>query len=160
LTVPLVCSGRLNEFIPIIKRHMKRLNLSRQVHFLGFVSPLELQCLYRLSSALVFPSKFEGWGMPITEAFLAGLPVACSNVTVLPELVGDAALLFNPDSPIEIADAIRRLWIDPALRETLIARGKLKAKSYSWDRTARVFRAHYRRIAGRALTDDDRALLV
>ena len=81
--------------------------------------------------------------------------MACSNVTVLPELVGDAALLFNPHSATEIADAIRRLWIDPALRETLTARGKLKAKSYSWDRTARVFRAHYRRIAGRALTDDD-----
>jgi glycosyltransferase involved in cell wall biosynthesis len=158
LTVPLVCSGRLNEFFPTIERHMKRLNLDRQAHFLGFISPLELQCLYRLSTVLVFPSKFEGWGMPITEAFLAGLPVACANVTVLPELVGDAALLFNPDSPIEIADAIRHLWIDPALRETLTARGKLKAKGYSWDRTARVFRAHYRRIAGRALTDDERAL--
>jgi glycosyltransferase involved in cell wall biosynthesis len=159
LPVSLVCSGRLSEFFPTIEQHMERLSIGRKVQFLGFVTPLELQCLYKLSTAVVFPSKFEGWGMPITEAFLAGVPVACSNVTLLPELVGNATLLFDPDNSIEIADAIRRLWTDPALRESLIGRGKQISARYSWDRTARVFRAHYRRIAGRALTDEDRALL-
>ncbi len=159
LIVPLVCSGRLNEFFPTIKRHMHKLGLASQVRFLGFVSPLEVQCLYRLCRAVVFPSKFEGWGLPVTEAFFAGVPVACSNVTSLPEVAGDAALLFNPDNLTEIAAAICRLWTDENLCRALVERGRARAARLSWERTARIFRAHYRRIAGRPLTEEDRALI-
>jgi glycosyltransferase involved in cell wall biosynthesis len=159
LVVPLVCSGRLNEFFPTIKRHMHKLGLASQVRFLGFVSPLEVQCLYRLCRAVVFPSEFEGWGLPVTEAFFAGVPVACSNVTSLPEVAGDAALLFNPDDPTEIAEAIRQLWTDDDLCRNLIERGRRRVSGLSWEKTARIFRAHYRRIAGRPLTEEDRALI-
>ena len=159
LTVPLVCSGGLTEAFARIQRKTRQLRLTDQVKFLGFVSPLELQSLYRLSRCMVFPSKFEGWGLPVTEAFLAGVPVACSNVTSLPDLAGDAALVFDPYQPGEIADAVRRLWTDEALRDTLVERGKNNVARFTWDRTARTFRAHYRRIANRPLTEEDRSLL-
>jgi len=97
--------------------------------------------------------------MPITQAFLAGVPVACSNVTSLPDLVGDAALLFDPEEPEEIADSIRRLWTEEALRKILIQGGNENLGRFTWKRTARMFRAHYRRIASRPLTEDDRMLL-
>ena len=159
LRVPLVASGRLNDFYPVIERRVVELGLSDQVHFVGFVSPLELQCLYRLSTMTVIPTKFEAASGPLWDAFLAGSPAACSNVTALPEQAGDAALLFDPDDPREIAAAIRRLWLDEELRATLVARAAENVGRFSWDRTARIFRAHYRRIAGRALTDEDRSLL-
>ncbi|MHB1416190.1 MAG: glycosyltransferase family 4 protein [Chloroflexota bacterium] len=159
MIVPLVCSGRKNGFYPQIQQRVRELNLKSLVSFVGFVSPLEMQCLYRLARAMVFPSKFEGWGMPLSEAFLAGVPAACSNVTSLPEQAGDAALLFDPDRPDEIADAIHRLWTDQPLRQSLVERGKRNVSRFSWERTARIFRAHYRRIAGRSLTDEDRVLL-
>ncbi len=159
LSVPLVSSGRLNEFFPKIEQRTRELQLSEQVRFLGFVSPLELQCLYRLCRCLVFPSQFEGWGMPLLEAFQAGVPVACANVTMLPELVGDAALLFDPNRPAQMAEAILALWKDEWLRQTLVERGRQNVARFSWDRTARLFRAHYRRIAGRGVTEEDRVLL-
>jgi glycosyltransferase involved in cell wall biosynthesis len=159
LSVPLVSSGHLNDFFPKIEKRARALGLTDQVRFLGFVSPIALQCLYTLCRGMVFPSRFEGWGLPITEAFQAGAPVACSKVTSLPDLAGDAALLFNPDRPAEIAEAIRLLWTDEAFRQVLIERGRKRAACFSWDRTARIFRAHYRRIANRPMTQEDRDLL-
>lgn len=108
---------------------------------------------------MVFPTLFEGWGMPISEAFLAGAPVACSSVTSLPEQAGDAALAFDPLRPEEIADAIIRLWTDEALRSTLVGRGRARVARFGWERTARIFRAHYRRVANRPLTSEDRELI-
>lgn len=159
LKVPLVSSGRRNEFFPKIMRRARELRLTDQIWFVDFVSPLEVQSLYELCRCMVFPSKFEGWGLPIMEAFSAGAAVACSNVTSLPEQAGDAALIFDPDSPEEIADAIRRLWSEAELRETLIERGKRNVSLFTWDHTARTFRAHYRRLADRPLTEEDHVLL-
>jgi len=159
LNIPLVCSGTCNEFFPQIERCMRDWGLASQVMFLGFVSPLELQCLYRLCRGLVFPTKFEGFGMPLLEAFLVGVPAACSNVTCLPELAGDAALLFNPNQPDEMTQSIYRLWTDEPLRQTLIERGRRHVTSFSWKRTARIFRAHYRRLNNCQLTDEDQELL-
>jgi glycosyltransferase involved in cell wall biosynthesis len=160
MRVPLVCSGHRNEFFPTIDRRIGELALRDQVRFLGFVEPLELQCLYRLCRAMVFPTMFEGWGMPLMEAFLAGVPTACARVTSLPEQAGDAAILFDPGRPDEIAAAIERLWIDAALRRRLRERGRDRSAGVTWDTTARIFRAHYRRLAGQALDEDDRRVLV
>lgn len=159
LVTPLVCCGRQNGFFPVIARHVRALHLEDQVRFVGFVSPLELQCLYRLSRAVVVPTKFEAGSFPMWEAFLAGVPVASSTVTSLPEQAGDAALLFDPDRPEEIAEAVARLWTDAELRGTLAARGRERVGRFTWDRTARIFRAHYRRIAGRPFTGEDVELL-
>ena len=159
LPIPLIASGRLNDFYPVIERRVAELGLSDQVHFVGFVSPLELRCLYRLATMTVIPTKFEAASGPLWDAFLAGSPAACSNVTALPEQAGEAALVFDPDDPRAMADAMRRLWTDPDLRATLAARGSDRVGRFSWDRTARIFRAHYRRIGNRVVTEHDRALI-
>src|SRR5206468_12573491 len=112
-----------------------------------------------LGAALVSPSLFEGWGLPVCEAFTAGLPVACSTAPSLPDLVSDAALTFDPGEPEEIADAVSRLWTDAELRRSLAERGQKRGDLFSFDRTARLLRAHYRRIGGRPLSEEDRILL-
>lgn len=157
--IPLICSGTLNSHYPKIRRRARELGLTSQVRFLGFVTPVELHALYTIGWSFVFPSKFEGFGMPVLEAFRAGVPVVCSSVTSLLELAGDAALFFDPDRPEDIANAISRLWQDEALRHVLLERGRSRVKEFSWVRTARIFRAHYRRLGGRELTAEDRALI-
>ena len=112
-----------------------------------------------LATALVFPSRFEGWGLPVCEAFSAGLPVASSSATSLPDLVGDAGLLFDPDDPEQIADCVLRLWRDRAPRQTLSDAGRERGAQFSFDRTARLFRAHYRRLGHRPPSEEDRILL-
>lgn len=159
LAVPVVCPGNRNRHSERIERRMRELGLKETTRFPGFVNPLELRGLYELATGLVFPSLFEGWGLPVCEAFSAGLPVASSSATSLPDLVGDAGLLFDPRQPEQIAESILRLWRDPVLRETLIARGRERGSQFSFDHTARLLRAHYRRLAGRPLSDQDRTLL-
>jgi glycosyltransferase involved in cell wall biosynthesis len=159
LKLSLVCSGRQNAFFPKIERALRRLRLEDQVRFVGFVSPVELQALYRLSRGVVIPTRFESGSFPLWEAFFAGVPAACSKVTSLPEQAGDAALLFDPAQPAEIAVAIQRLWTDEGLRADLVERGHGRVAELSWENTARIFRAHYRRIAGRELSAEDRELL-
>jgi glycosyltransferase involved in cell wall biosynthesis len=159
LEVPIVFSGHQNEHFEAIQRRARQLRLQGQVHALGFVTPLELGCLYRRCRMVVFPSRFEGFGMPLLEAFNAGAPVASSNATSLPELANGAALLFDPDNPLAITEAIRRLWLDTGLRSHLIARGLDRARLFSWDHVARSYRALYRLTGNRPLTEEDRRLL-
>jgi glycosyltransferase involved in cell wall biosynthesis len=159
LTVPLVSSGHQNEHFATLHRRITELQLDEQVRFLGFVSPLELQCLYRLCRCVVIPTLFEAASGPLNEAFMAGAPAACSNVTSLPEQAGDSALVFDPRRPDDIAAAILRLWNDEALRQTLAQRGRANVARFTWQRTARHFRAWYRRIGGRPLTDTDHEML-
>ena len=158
-TIPLVASGHQNEFFPRIAQRATALGLDSQVRFVGFVRPVELRALYRMARCMVFPSSFEGWGLPIVEAFHEGTPVGCANTTSLPEVAGDSALLFPIDSPIAMAEQLVRLWRDDALRARLSALGRARAASLSWTHSARVFRAHYRRIAGRQLNAEDRVFL-
>jgi glycosyltransferase involved in cell wall biosynthesis len=159
LAIPLVCPGKLNHHFGRIQDRLRELRLEATTRFPGFVSPLELRALYDQARALVFPSRFEGWGLPVCEAFSAGVPVACSSATSLPDLVGDAGLLFDPDDPGEIADRVLRLWRDPVLRSTLAERGRRRGEIFSFDHTARLFRAHYRRIGQMPLSEEDRILL-
>lgn len=95
------------------------------------------------------------FGRPV----LARVPAACSNVTSLPEQAGDSAIVFDPDDIEAIADAVRRLWTDEELRQRLVTQGVENVSRFSWDRTIRIFRAHYRRIAGRPTSAEDRELL-
>jgi glycosyltransferase involved in cell wall biosynthesis len=159
LRIPVVFSGGRDAFFDTIQRHIRARKLGDQVSCVGFVSPLELVSLYQLSTGVIFPSKFEGWGLPILEAFAAGVPVACSNIPTLSELVGGAALLFDPHDPAQIADAAAKLWLDSDLRRHLIVQGARRAQSFTWDHTARLFRAHYRRILNCPLSSEDVSLL-
>lgn len=159
IAVPLVCSGHRNERYTTLMRLAEELGLERDVMFLGFLDPTEIQVVYRRATALVFPSLYEGWGLPIVEAFAAELPVACSNVTSLPELVGDAAIVFDPLDPDQIAVAIERLWVDGDCRAQLVKRGRLRLSQFDWRRTALLMRAHYRQVAGRTLDPVDTGLV-
>lgn len=159
LSVPLVACGRVTEFFTTIERRAAELGVRDLLHFVDFVPGFDVQCLYRLCRGVVIPTLFEAASGPLNDAFLAGAAAACSNVTALPRQAGDAALVFDPHHPAAIARAIRQLWSDDALRKTLAQRGRDRVAQFSWDKTARHFRAHYRRIAGRPLTDEDRMFL-
>ncbi len=159
LRVELVCSGQQGDHFPAVEAAVARLALGSQVRFVGFVSPPELAALYHLSRLVVFPSLFEGYGMPVQEAFAAGAPVASSNAACLPELAGDAALLFDPGSVEEMAEAVRRLWTDPELRRELVRRGERRVAGACWASVARSHRALYRLVGGAPLAGGDRALL-
>jgi glycosyltransferase involved in cell wall biosynthesis len=117
--------------------------LHKHVRFLGFV-PLEtLSVLYRLASVFVFPSLYEGFGLPPLEAMYYGTPVVTSNVSSLPEVVGDAAMLVDPYSSESIADGMRRVLTDEHLRASLRERGMARAREFSWERSVRRIREVY-----------------
>jgi len=159
LLIPLVVSGRQTEHVAAIKSRADQLGIGSQVRWLGFVSTSDLQVLYANARAVLIPSLFEAASAPMWEAFLAGVPVACSNVTALPEQAGDAALVFDPHDLDEFADAIYRVLTDNDLRKRLTVAGTRRVATFTWDRTARLFRAHYRRIGGRVLASEDEQLL-
>lgn len=159
LSIPLVCTGGLNEFYSQLKDMVSEFELEDTVSFLGFIDTADLWTLYAMCRAVVVPSKFEAASGPVWEAFVADAPVASSNVTSLPLQVGDAGLLFDPNRPTEIADAIERLWRDPDLRSKLISRGRERVQHFSWDKTALHFRAYYRSLAGINLSEEDQYLM-
>ena len=107
------------------------------IRFLGHVSDADLPALLCGALAFVYPSLYEGFGLPPLEAMACGTPVMTSNRSSLPEVVGDAALIVDPDDRAALADAMARLVSDPTLREDLRARGLDRARRYSWDATAR-----------------------
>jgi glycosyltransferase involved in cell wall biosynthesis len=122
--------------------------LHKYVRFFGFVPDSTLAILYRLAAVFVFPSLYEGFGLPPLEAMASGTPVITSNVSSLPEVVGDAALLVDPLQPEDIAEAMRRVLTDPALREDLRRRGLARAQHFSWERSIRRVRDIYGEVLG------------
>ena len=126
-----------------LRRAVHRYKLHKHVRFLGYLPDDTLAILYRLASLFVFPSLYEGFGLPPLEAMAAGTPVITSNVSSLPEVVGDAAILIDPYEPDEIAHAMRRVLTDEALRDDLRARGLARVKEFSWDRSVRRVREIY-----------------
>ena len=138
---------------------MRELNLSSQVKFLGFVPEEDLRALYRLAQFLVMPTLYEADSCPIHEAWSEGLPVASSNATALPDQVQDAGLLFDPKDILDIVDALERMATDQKLRDELRERGFRRVKDFDWERTAKAYRALYRRAADRPLTEEDQVLL-
>jgi glycosyltransferase involved in cell wall biosynthesis len=159
LELALVCPGTRDEHFAPLEKRISELGLSDSVRFPGFVSPLELRALYSLATALVFPSLSEGWGLPVTEAFESGVPVACSALPPLLDVAGDAALTFDPHSPEQIADSMARLCRDRDLRDDLVGKGKRRREQLSFDRAARGLRAQYRRLGGARLSPEDEELL-
>jgi glycosyltransferase involved in cell wall biosynthesis len=160
MTVRLVCTGSPDKsFHSRIEQRVRELKLGPQVKFLGFVPEEDLRGLYRLAQFLVMPTLYEADSCPIHEAWSEGLPVASSNATALPDQVHDAGLLFNPRDTLEIADAVERLATDEDLRNDLRERGYRRVKDFDWERTAKAYRALYRRAAERPLTDEDEMLL-
>jgi glycosyltransferase involved in cell wall biosynthesis len=133
-----------------LRRLVHRLNLHKHIRFLGFMPDETLAVLYRLAAVFVFPSLYEGFGLPPLEAMASGTPVVTSNVSSLPEVVGDAAVLVDPNDAESIADGMRRVLTDPTLAATLTERGLARAAEFSWERSVRQINAIYRELAAGA----------
>jgi len=114
----------------------EKLGISDRVRFTGYVPSRWLPALYRAADAFVYPSLYEGFGLPPLEAMASGTPVITSNTTSLPEVVGEAALLVDPASEEDIAQAMLRLVSDAGLRDELRARGLIRASGFSWQKAA------------------------
>jgi glycosyltransferase involved in cell wall biosynthesis len=126
-----------------LRHAVHRHKLHKHVRFFGFVPARTLAILYRLAAVFVFPSLYEGFGLPPLEAMASGTPVITSNVSSLPEVVGDAAILIDPLEPESIADALRRVLSDSALCDDLRRRGLERARHFSWERSVRRVREIY-----------------
>jgi glycosyltransferase involved in cell wall biosynthesis len=111
---------------------------SARIHLTGYVTDRQLAAFYRCSTAFVLPSLYEGFGLPVLEAMAHGVPVACSNAGALPEVAGDAAVLFDPLSIDTIVAAVSSILGDAGLRERLSRAGKERAAQFSWKRTAEL----------------------
>jgi glycosyltransferase involved in cell wall biosynthesis len=132
---------------PLVRQTVIKSRVEHAVRFLGFVPFETLRCFYETAAAFVFPSRYEGFGLPPLEAMACGAPVVASNVSSLPEVVGDAAIQVNPENVFDIARGIRDVLLDEPLRNDLIRRGRIQAARFSWDRTAEQVLQIYREAA-------------
>ncbi len=130
-----------------LRRAVHSHQLHQYVRFLGYLPEETLAIMYRLAGVFVFPSLYEGFGLPPLEAMASGTPVVTSNVSSLPEVAGDAAILVDPYRPEAIADGIERLLRDEALRRDLRARGLARAQQFSWEASVRRVREIYGEVA-------------
>ncbi|MHB1296063.1 MAG: glycosyltransferase family 4 protein [Anaerolineae bacterium] len=148
----LVLAGWEDPRFPETRQAVARLGLEERVRILGPVPNADLAALLSGAQAFVFPSLYEGFGLPVLEAMACGAPVACSRASSLPEVVGDAALTFDPLRVPEMREAITRLLEDDALRRDLAARGQARARTFTWERAARQVWDLYRTLlqGGRA----------
>jgi len=129
-----------------IMETMVRLGLTQQVRLLGHQPQAALPALYNAATALVFPTLWEGFGLPVIEAMACGTPVITSNLACLPEVAGGAALLVNPLSTSELAEAMHRVWSRADERQRLRAAGLERARAFDWKHTARATLEAYRRV--------------
>jgi glycosyltransferase involved in cell wall biosynthesis len=133
---------------PQVRRAVIQARIEPLVRFLGFVPIDTLRVFYSSAAAFVFPSLYEGFGLPPLEAMASGTPVVSSNSTSLPEVVGDAAYMVNPENVFEIARGIRDVLLDEELRRVLIARGLAQSRRFRWEETARQVLETYLDSAG------------
>jgi glycosyltransferase involved in cell wall biosynthesis len=132
--------------LPALRRAVHSHKLHKHVRFLGYVSDDTLRVLYRLASVFVFPSLYEGFGLPPLEAMASGTPVVTSNQSSMPEVSGDAAVLVDPYDVESIVDGIRRVLSDSALAANLRRRGPERAREFSWAHSVEKTRAVYQRV--------------
>ncbi len=128
-----------------LRERARSLGVDGDVRFPAWVTDAELEGLWALARVFVFPSLYEGFGLPVLEAMARGVPVACSNASSLPEVAGEAALLFDPRDEAAIARALERLLADEALRERLRTLGSERAREFMWERTAKLTLESYAR---------------
>jgi glycosyltransferase involved in cell wall biosynthesis len=134
----LVLPGYATEHEHELRAHAAELGLNDDTRFVGWVSAADLEGLYRLASCFVYPSLYEGFGLPVLEAMARGVPVACSDRGALHEVGGNAARIFDPESPRSIADAVDELQHDAGMVADLRAAGLQRASRFTWAETARA----------------------
>lgn len=132
------------------------LGVGQRVEFLGHMSLTAVADLFRSAACLVYPSVFEGFGMPILEAMAMGCPVVTVDATAMPEVAGGAALLVPPHSPARVVEAVMALHDDAALRREMIRKGLERALAFPWTRSAEQFARLFEQVAARPAADKRR----
>ena len=148
LTHRLVFVGKETWYSKDLHRAVERSGVAGRVHFTGFVEDADLVQIYGACDLFVFPSFYEGFGLPILEAMACGRAVASSDTTAMPEVADGAAILFNPESADQIVRAIRDILLDAELRQRLERLGSQRATAFSWERAAERTLEVYSRVAG------------
>ena len=143
---PLVIAGVWDERYPQARQRAEQNQVGDRVRFLGAVDEGDLPALYGAASLFVFPSLYEGFGLPVLEAMACGTPVACANTASQPEIVGGAGRLFDPHSVAEIRDVMAELLEDSSQRADLSERGLVRANEFSWHATAAATLRCYRKL--------------
>ncbi len=146
--VPLLIAGAKGWLYEPVLAQIERLGLGEKIRLVGYIPQEDQPLWYAAATAFVFPSLYEGFGMPPLEAMACGAPTIVSRSSSLPEVVGDAALLCDPHDPEDFADALHRVLTDAVLRDDLRRRGIERATHFSWDETARRTLQVYRTAAG------------
>jgi len=145
--IQLVLAGKTGNYAERLRQQIFALGLTSRVVFTDFVSDADLPALYSAAELFVYPSVHEGFGLPVLEAMACGAPVVCSNATSLPEVAGEAALLVEVRDTRALAEAMRRLLMEPGLREHMIRLGFRQASQFTWERAARATLDLYHRVA-------------
>ncbi|BDI15019.1 hypothetical protein ANSO36C_08210 [Nostoc cf. commune SO-36] len=127
-----------SRYTPTLKAQVAELSITNQVKFLDYVPYSELPKIINEAIALVFPSLWEGFGLPVLEAMACGTPVITSNLSSLPEVAGDAAILINPYNTGEITEAMQAIATDSALRSRLSSQGIIHCQQFSWEKTGKA----------------------
>lgn len=148
ITPKLVIAGIPNWRDTAFNRLVEGSPCQDDIIFTDFLSEDDLVCLYNTCKAFIYPSRYEGFGLPPLEAMACGAPVITSDVTSIPEIVEDAAILIDPENKSQMKQEITRLCHDPDLRDTLIAKGFGQVKKFSWKRLANETLTLYRTVAG------------
>ena len=141
-----VTGGGVKDYIMKVRTMCVELGLGSEVVFTGSVAKEELVYLYNLADLFVYPSLYEGFGYPPLEAMACGCPVVASNVTSIPEVVGEAAVLIDPYDVEGMANAIGRVLLDEQLRAELIKKGFKQVKKFSWEKTAKETLEVYKKV--------------
>lgn len=145
----LILPGYATEHEEELRRHALEIAVAEDVRFLGWISAADAEGFYACSSGFVFPSLYEGFGLPVLEAMARGLPVACSDRGSLKEVAGDAALIFDPENVTAIARSIETLLFDRGVAERLREAGRARAAHFTWEKTARATLATYEKVLAR-----------
>lgn len=145
----LVLPGAPTAYEDELRALAAKLGAQDRVRFPGWLDDAELEGLYRMAACFALPSFHEGFGLPVLEAMSRDVPVVCSAAGSLPEVAGEAALLFDPTSVDDLTRAVRRVLGDPDLADELRARGRDRCRRFTWESTARATLASYRRALGR-----------
>ncbi len=145
--MPLVIAGAWDARYPETRQRVEELGLNQAIRFFGAVAETDLPTLYQRAKLFIFPSEYEGFGLPVLEAMACGTPVACSNSSSLPEVAGEAALMFDPTNVAEMAETLNRLLTNEPLQTKLRELGLRQAACFSWQRTAQETLNLYRTVS-------------
>ena len=146
----LVLTGGFGDHYKSIRARLREWGVEDDVVFPGYIPGEELADFYRQAEVFVYPSLYEGFGLPVLEAMACGVPVITSNVSAMPEVVGDAAILVEPNNIKDLAASIERVLADTALRQSLMEKGLRRSQLFSWKKAACDTLDLYRKVAAHA----------